>query len=104
MAYVYYTEDVYRITRATRVIDYVNRQELRWLGHVTRMDNDMPQKMLLFTKPRKGRRDFWIGVERETGVTKEQLWREVRVKSEFERWLDLKFQDSDPRRQPGNAP
>ena len=104
MAYVYYTTDIYRITKATNVMEFINRQKLRWLGHVTRMENYMPQKMLLFTKPRFGRQDFWIRVETEAGITKEQLWSEMKVKSEFERWLNFKYKNSDPRRQPGNVP
>ena len=52
-AYVYNNSDVYRITNAGRLDVFIRKQTLRWLGHVIRMENYMPQKQILFAKTQR---------------------------------------------------
>ena len=88
-AYVYNNSDVYRITNAGRLDVLIRKQTLRWLGHVIRMENYMPQKQILFAKTqRKYAHDRWIKVEKWTDLNKIQLRRIMLSKNEFHRWID----------------
>ena len=48
--------EVYKRTKARKIADYLSDQQIKWYGHVIRMDNTRLQKILLFEKLSKERR------------------------------------------------
>ena len=88
-AYVYSTDDVYRITGAEPIDAFIRRQTLKWIGLVARMENYMPQNQMLFARnQRKYAQDRWARLEKQTGVDKLQLRKSMMNKDHLHRWCN----------------
>ena len=86
-AYVLTNHQVHSILKAETISKFISRQRLRWIAHVVRMENDKPQKQLLFVAPKKHTTSIWSKLEKETGLDQNQLKRTMKSKSDFDRWL-----------------
>ena len=53
MVCVYSNEDLLRITGCQSISVYAQRQQLKWLAHCIRMENNALQKITLFMNPTK---------------------------------------------------
>ena len=60
---------------ATRIDSLIRSQTLKWLNHVARMENFMPQKveMLFASNQNKNERDQWTKLEQQSGFDKLHL-------------------------------
>ena len=88
-AYRFTNDDVFSITKASKVSTFIRKQNLRWIGHIARMENYMPQKQMLFAvNEQRYARDRWSRLETLTGMNKLQLRRMMMNKSNFHHWLD----------------
>ena len=60
---------------ATRIDSLIRSQTLKWLNHVARMENFMPQKveMLFASNQNKNERDRWTKLEQQCGFDKLHL-------------------------------
>ena len=57
---------------------------MRYIAHVTRLENDSLQKQLLFSNNRKKyTRDRWIKLEKELSLSKMQIQTMVQNKKQF---------------------
>ena len=88
---IYSNKRVYEITGAYTIESYLRRQQLRWVGHVCRMQNASFQKQLLFSKTKKHQRDIWPKLEKITNLDRSQLQRMMMKRTEFVSLLDTLF-------------
>ena len=59
-------------------------QHLKYIAHVTRLDNGSFQKQLLFScQHKKYSRDRWPKIEKDLGVCKMQIQKTMQNKKEF---------------------
>ena len=57
---------------------------MRYIAHVTRLDNDTLQKQILFsTNHKKYTRDRWIKLEKELSLSKMQIQKMMQNKKQF---------------------
>ena len=57
---------------------------MRYIAHVTRLDNDALQKQILFsTNHKKYTRDRWIKLEKELSLSKMQIQKMMQNKKQF---------------------
>ena len=72
-AYVLDNENLRNITKTTNISPFCKIQHLKYIAHITRLDNASLQKQLLFkTDRKKNSRDIWVNMERDLGIAKEQ--------------------------------
>ena len=73
-AYVLNNENLRSITKTTNISSFCKIQHLKYIAHVTRLDNASLQKHLLFkTNRKKYFRDIWVNMERELSISKKQI-------------------------------
>ena len=73
-AYVYSNEKLREITKTAGITNFCKIQHLKYVAHVTRLNNDSFQKQLLFAiDHKKYSRDRWIKFEKELGLSKMQI-------------------------------
>ena len=66
------------------IVSFCKIQHLKYLAHVTRLDNISLQKQLLFTTDRKKySRDVWVKIEKELSIPKMQIQKLMQNKKEF---------------------
>ena len=83
-AYVLNNENLRSITKTTNISSFCKIQHLKYIAHVTRLDNASLQKQLLFrTDRKKNSRDIWINMERDFGITKQQIQKTMQSKNKF---------------------
>ena len=78
--------DVYKLCAIdpTNISSFCRIQHLKYIAHVTRLENDSLQKQLLFTtNHKKYSRDPWIKTEKELKISKLQIQRTMQNKEEF---------------------
>ena len=88
---VFTNNDVYRITGSEPIEHYIQKQQLRWVGHVCRMGNQAFQKRLLFSETAKFKRDLWIKLEKNSGFDRSQLRKLMMDRQKFSSWLNVMF-------------
>ena len=65
---------------------------MRYIAHVTRLDNDSLQKQLLFSNQhKKYARDRWIKLEKELSLSKMQIQKMMQNKKQFTSLLKTIF-------------
>ena len=65
-AYVLNNENLRSITITTNISSFCKIQHLKYIAHITRLDNASLQKQLLFrTDRKKNSRDIWIKMEHD---------------------------------------
>ena len=83
-AYVFNNDKLCEITKSTNISSFCRIQHLKYIAHVTRLENDSLQKQLLFTtNHKKYSRDPWIKTEKELKISKLQIQRTMQNKEEL---------------------
>ena len=83
-AYFYDNETLRKITKTTNIASLCKIQHLRYIAHVTRLDNSSLQKQLLFSlTQKKYARDPWIKAEKDLNISKMQIQKTMQNKTEF---------------------
>ena len=64
--------------------DFIDKQYLRYVGHICRLDNFCLAKVMLFTEPkRRHYRDPWIKISKLLGISIEQSKKMTQSRAEF---------------------
>ena len=83
-AFALSNDDLRKITRTKNIASFYKIQHLKYIAHVTRMENSSLQKQLLFTSDRKKyARDTWIKIEKDLNLSKMQIQKTMQNKKEF---------------------
>ena len=83
-AYVLDNENLRNITKTTNISSFCKIQHLKYIAHITRLDNASLQKQLLFkTDRKKNSRDIWVKMESDLGIAKEQIQKTMQTKNKF---------------------
>jgi hypothetical protein len=83
-AYVIDNENLRLITKTTNISSFCKIQHLKYIAHITRLENDALQKQLLFKlEHTKYSRDPWIKMEKDLNISKEQIQKTMQNKQEF---------------------
>ncbi|KAG1670713.1 hypothetical protein GQR58_016707 [Nymphon striatum] len=83
-AYVFNNEKLRLITNTCYITNFCKIQHLKYVAHVTRLDDSSFQKQLLFScEHRKYYRDRWIKIEKELNISKMQIQKMMQNKNEF---------------------
>ena len=83
-AYVIDNENLRLITKTTNISSFCEIQHLKYIAHITRLENDALQKQLLFKlEHKKYSRDPWIKMEKDLNISKEQIQKTMQNKQEF---------------------
>jgi hypothetical protein len=73
-SYVFSNEQLKEITKTRDISNFCKTQHMRYIAHVTRLDNNTFQKQLLFsTDHKKYARDRWLKFEKELDMSKMQI-------------------------------
>ena len=79
-------ERLRQITKTRPIRDFCFTQQVKYMGHVCRMDNSALQKQVLFD--RRASKTVWNKTERTLGIDAQQIRRTMMNKREFHRVLD----------------
>ena len=82
-SYVYSNQQLKEITKTSDISNFFKSQHLRYVAHVTRLNNYWFQKQLLFSNDhKKYARDRWLKIEIELNISKIQIQRLMQNKKE----------------------
>ena len=91
-AYFYDNTTLRKITNTTNISSFCKIQHLKYLAHVTRLENSSLQKQFLFaTTKKKYARDPWLKAEKELNISKMQIQKEMQNKTKFMSLLHLVY-------------
>ena len=91
-AYIFENEKLREITKTINISSFCKIQHLKYIAHVSRLENNALQKQLLFkTEHKKYSRNPWIKMEKELNISREQIQRTMQNKKEFVSLLHLVF-------------
>ena len=91
-AYVFSNKQLQDITKTKDITNFCKSQHMRYIAHVTRLDNDSLQKQLLFSNQhKKYARDRWIKLEKELSLSKMQIQKMMQNKKQFTSLLKTTF-------------
>ena len=91
-AYFYDNTTLRTITNTTNISSFCKIQHLKYLAHVTRLENSSLQKQLLFsTTQKKYARDPWLKAEKDLNISKMQIQKEMQNKTKFMSLLHLVY-------------
>ena len=94
--YYYTNVDLRRIIGVMSIERYAERQQLKWIAHCIRMENDTLQKLSLFMIPsKKYYRNVWTRIENKTGLTKSDFIRKAMDKSSFNSYIANRYGSFD---------
>ena len=83
-AYVFNNEKLRTITNTCNITNFCKIQHLKYVAHVTRLENFSFQKQLLFScEHKKYSRDRWVKMEKELNISKMQIQKMMQNKKEF---------------------
>ena len=83
-SYIYSNEQLMQITKTTPISNFCKSQHLKYVAHVSRLDNSSFQKQILFSSDhKKFARDRWVKIEQELGLSKIQIQKTMQDKKEF---------------------
>ena len=88
MSYRYTNEDLIRITGTNSIRNFIQKQQLKFLAHICRMNNKDMRKQVLFTKENKNSHSIWNGWEKVLNIDKKQIWKVFMDKEKFFDFLD----------------
>ena len=92
MAFVYSNADLLKMMGCMSIDRFAERQQLKWLAHCVRMENDALQKISLFMIPsRKYHKSVWTRIESKTGMDKEQFWRMAKDRARFNSYIETRY-------------
>ncbi len=93
-SYVLSNEQIRDITKTLPIRNFCIKQQLKYLAHVCRMDNNSLQKQILFSDSNG---HLWRKIERDLGIEPSQARRMMMKKKDFLRLLGLVFQEERPK-------
>ena len=83
-AYQYDNDTLRTITKTSNITSFCKIQHLKYIAHITRLENSSLQKQLLFsTTKKKFARDPWIKAEKDLNISKLQIQKTMQNKKEF---------------------
>ena len=83
-AYIFSNEKLLKVTKTSDITSFCKIQHLKYLAHVTRLENNSLQKQMLFsTNHKKYSRDKWVKLEKDLGLEKMQIQKMMLNKKEF---------------------
>ena len=83
-AYIFTNEKLLKVTKTSDITSFCKIQHLKYLAHVTRLENNSLQKQMLFsTNHKKYSRDKWVKHEKDLGLEKMQIQKMMLNKKEF---------------------
>ena len=83
-SYVYSNQRLKEITKTADITNFCKSQHLRYVAHVTRLDNESFQKQLLFSNDhKKYARDRWLKFEKDLNISKIQIQIMMQNKKQF---------------------
>ena len=83
-SFLYNNTTLRTITKTKSIPSFCKLQHLKYIAHVTRLDNDSFQKQLLFCcEHKKYSRDRWTKMEKDLGISKMQIQKTMQNKKEF---------------------
>ena len=88
MSFKYSNEDLVRITGTSPIRNYIQKQQLKFLAHVCRMDNKDMRKQVLFTAETKNSHSIWSGWEKVLNIDKKQIWKIMMDRDKFFEFLN----------------
>ena len=86
--FFYKNEDIARICKTQPASVFCEIQHLKFVGHVTRMENDAPQKQWLFAKTHSGQTDQWKLLARDWNMEPGQIRRVVANRKSLQELLN----------------
>ena len=91
-AFIFSNENLRKITKTKNITSFCKIQHLKYIAHVTRLENSSLQKQLLFTCDRKKyARDTWVKIEKDLNLSKMQIQKTMLNKKEFMSLLHQHF-------------
>ena len=91
-AYCYDNDTLRTISKTTNISSFCKIQHLKYIAHVTRLENSSIQKQLLFTTThKKYARDPWNKAEKDLHITKTQIQKTMQNKTEFMSLIHQEF-------------
>ena len=83
-SYVFSNQQLKEITKTADISNFCKTQHMRYIAHVTRLDNNAFQKQLLFsTDHKRYARDRWLKFEKELNMSKLQIQNLMQNKKQF---------------------
>ena len=83
-SYVFSNQQLKEITKTADISNFCKSQHMRYIAHVTRLDNNAFQKQLLFsTDHKRYARDRWLKFEKELNMSKLQIQNLMQNKKQF---------------------
>ena len=80
-AYCYDNDTIRTISKTTNISSFCKIQHLKYIAHVTRLENSSIQKQLLFTSThKKYAQDPWNKAEKDLRITKTQIQKTMQKK------------------------
>ena len=81
---MYSNKEIHKITGTKCIQIFVEKQHLKWIAHVIRMENNSFEKQTLFME---GEKDIWVNIEKTTGLDRNQIRKLMFDKKQFDSWL-----------------
>ena len=83
-SYIFSNEQLSHITKTSDISSFCKSQHLKYVAHVTRLDNNSFQKQIIFsTDHKKFARDRWMKIEKELNLPKVQIQKAMQNKKGF---------------------
>ena len=83
------------ITKTSGIKNFCDKQHLKYIAHVTRMENNSLQKQFLFCEASKGSANRWKKLSELTSLDESQLRRVMANRLEFLQVLSTVYEDKD---------
>ena len=83
MSFNYSNEDLIRITGTASIRNYIHKQQLKFLAHVCRMNNNDMRKQILFAIEAKNSQSIWSVWEKVLNIDRKQIWNTMMDKDKF---------------------
>ena len=85
--YYYTNERISELCNTKPASVFCDAQHLRFIGHIARMENDVPQKQWLFAKQARHQKDQWIMLGRDWNMEPTQIRKTISKKESVEALL-----------------
>ena len=87
-AYQITNEQLRKLTDTTSIKSFCQIQNLKYIAHVTRLNNNALQKQFLFSEQKPGTHCRWRRISSLLGIDESQIRRTMQKSPEFLRLLD----------------
>ena len=85
--YHYTNDDIARLCQTKPASVFCDAQHLKFIGHVSRMDNDVPQKQWLFGQKTKHQKDQWLLLGKDWNLSPGQIRKTISNKESINELL-----------------